>query len=370
MLENNLASRIIEFERNIWDHTKDPFQLKFDAPRIISKEIYDELILLGNYMIENSDDDIVIKISEGIHRKGIEYFEILLQFAGLTRSKIRTDIQSIAQNLEIPLKIPSSYKNFPKSSTAWPLASKYLLMKLKPTLIALNCNNPNTVINAINNATWPGWIRQERAKRSGHEAEGRLARILYEIGIPFEPKEKVSNPLCRDVQIFGESFDIIVPNSHNPCICVKATVHTSNIGQYGESKDHLEMETAKKILDRNYSPEERPILLALIDGIGFNSNRAGLEGVLIKSDEFCQFSTIWKPIIIANYILNLTFDFQLYLPNDMRKKFTNFLNKYNFPKDNLLHSRPSPDMKQVVAGKGIFIVNEERNIRKQQTLNL
>ena len=45
--------------------------------------------------------------------------------------------------------------------------------------------------------------------------------------------------------------------------------------------------------------DDRPVLLALIDGVGFNSNRAGLDGVLTNADEFCQFSTLWKAVLIA-----------------------------------------------------------------------
>ncbi len=36
-----------------------------------------------------------------------------------------------------------------------------------------------------------------------------------------------------------------------------------------------------------------------IDGVGMESNRAGLDGVLQTADEFCQFDTIWKAIVLA-----------------------------------------------------------------------
>ena len=39
--------------------------------------------------------------------------------------------------------------------------------------------------------------------------------------------------------------------------------------------------------------------MALVDGVGLESNRDGLDGVLSKSDEFCQFRTIWKVAVVA-----------------------------------------------------------------------
>jgi hypothetical protein len=44
---------------------------------------------------------------------------------------------------------------------------------------------------------------------------------------------------------------------------------------------------------------ERVTLLAFIDGVGFESNTAGLTGVLANAHEFCQFRTIWKAAVIA-----------------------------------------------------------------------
>lgn len=94
------------------------------------------------------------------------------------------------------------------------------------------------------------------------------------------------------------SFDIVVPNIENPTVCIKSTVHTSNIGQYGESKDHLEVAEARRMIDA-LPIASRPTLVGFIDGIGFESNSAGLNGVLEKADEFCQFKTIWKLAVIS-----------------------------------------------------------------------
>jgi len=56
---------------------------------------------------------------------------------------------------------------------------------------------------------------------------------------------------------------------------------------------------------------DKPALLAFIDGVGFESNRAGLDGVLEKSDEFCQFKTIWKAIMMSAATLDRRFEFSL-----------------------------------------------------------
>jgi len=211
---DNLRKKLDEFEKFIWNHVEDPFQIKFDEARIVSEEIKNDLISLATDVDERNDEEIITGIKRGVQKFGIDYFEIILQFSGLTRSKIITDLKSIATSPEINIDVPSSYKYLPNSSV-WDLSLKYLLKRFKKILIAIDSGTESgakNIIRAINEATWPGWIRQERAKRSGHEAEGRLARILYELNLPFEPIEKAQNPLCRDVQIGEESFDIVIPS--------------------------------------------------------------------------------------------------------------------------------------------------------------
>lgn len=204
------------------------------------------------------------------------------------------------------VRVPSSYSGLP-NSPAWRFAGPYLARKLQAVFQGFSGPNfasdvaPPTyqaTFEAINQATYPGFIRQERAKRQGHEAEARLANLLAACGIAFEPKEKADNPLCRDATLHGVSFDIVIPSVAKPLVCFKATVHTANIGQYGESKDHLEVAEAVEVLHREFG-QQRPLLMALIDGIGFQSNSAGLNGVLEKADEFCQFRTLWKAVVVA-----------------------------------------------------------------------
>lgn len=350
-----LHRRLQEFERKIWDHTKDPFQISFDEPSKLNERIVEAMTRLSHILAKETDETILIKqIRQDIKEIGITYFEKLLQFSGLTRSKILTDLRSIAAAGSIKVKIPSSYARLPYSN-AWEFAGRYLLRRIKPVLSAvIDVRNPAKVLGAINYATWSGWIRQERAKRSGHEAEGRLARVFKEIGIPFVPIGKADNPLSGDIQLYGVSFDLIVPNTSNPRLCVKATVHTAAIGQYGESKDHLEVYEAKRMLDEKFAKDDRPVLLAFADGIGFRSNRAGLEGVLTKADEFCQFRTIWKAVVIAESKLGGIPDLKLFLPISIFKEFEEFLGRYNWDRSRLLSKPPSTNA--VVAGEGIFEV--------------
>lgn len=355
MNEDVLSHRLEEFHRHVWNHAEDPFQLQFDEARVIDSEIESALIALAKFASTHRDEEIIQEIKNCIGRLGIEFFEVILQFCGLTRTKIITDLKSMT--IDSSKRIPSSYKSLP-SSNVWPLAGRYIIKKIKPILVAINSGNSANIIRALNYATWPGWIRQERAKRSGHEAEGRLARALSEVGIPFEPKEKAKNPLCKDVDIYGESFDIVIPSVDNPQICIKSTVHTANIGQYGESKDYLEIASAKAILEENFKESERPILLALIDGLGFYSNKEGLEGILKKSDEFCQFSTLWKVIIIANSKLDEPLDICIYLLDEDPTEFTDFFSKYNFSPDRILSERPIGNVEQIEIGRSIIVIKD------------
>jgi hypothetical protein len=183
-------------------------------------------------------------------------------------------------------------------------------------------------LEALNLATHSSFVRQERAKRMGHEGEARLARALQRRGIAFEPPAKAENPLSGDVKLNGVSFDVVVPGVQSPEVCVKSTVHTANIGQYGQSKDFLEIQVARKMLDAEYPEARRPILLALVDGVGFRSNAAGLDGVLVEADEFCQFKTLWKALVVC--CRRLEKPLHLLLSADEQSRQRGFLARYAF----------------------------------------
>lgn len=297
MPSEKLAARRAEFVENRWNHTEDAFQMQFDRPEPLS----DVEVAALTQVIEAidrgaTDAELSSLVRRLVTKNACDLMATFLQIVGSTRNKIVTDLKAMTSASK--LKIPSKHSLLAADDRVWALAGPYLAARLRAVLGPLSGDPVEGALEALNNATYPGWIRQERAKRQGHEAERRLASLLLACGIAFEPKEKASNPMCADAQINGVSFDIVVPNVRSPRVCVKSTVHTANIGQYGESKDHLEVDEAVAMIKAS-SFKPKPVLLVLIDGIGFNSNRDGLDGVLEKSDEFCQFKTIWKAVVIA-----------------------------------------------------------------------
>lgn len=287
-----------EFFEHVWDHANDPFQQKFDEPEDIPEGHVDGLRQIHLTIVsETGGEAIDASVNDQVVALGLPFLQTLLQITGLTRNKILSDLRAAS----IEAKAPSKWVTLPRSA-CWPYALKYLRRPLLRVLKPLDGVDVN-IVSSLNAATYPGFIRQERAKRQGHEAEARLAAVFHSLGIPFVPEAKVINPLCRDIQIHGVSFDLVVPSKSAPGLVVKSTVHTSNIGQYGESKDSLEITEAVSMLEQQYSPATRPLLLAAIDGIGFRSNAAGLNGVLEGADEFCQFRTLWKAAVIGAHVV-------------------------------------------------------------------
>lgn len=167
------------------------------------------------------------------------------------------------------------------------------------------------------------------------------------MGIPFEPRLKAEQEIAADVQVGRESFDLVFPDPGAARACVISTVHTANIGQYGESKDAGDIAVAKEALDELPT---HPLLIGLADGLGFRSNRAGLEGVLRTADEFCQFRTMWKAVVIGAAVTGTT-SLALWLPDPER--FETFFRRYGEAID-LLLERPDQG---VEAGDGLFVVD-------------
>lgn len=163
-------------------------------------------------------------------------------------------------------------------------------------------------------------------KLSGHAAEYRLAVLFASLGLPFAPKEKAENPLCRDAQVDGMSFDLVAPGLDRPRLLVMSTMHTANIGQYGQSKTSGDTSKARRWIDETYDGKHKPTLLAFADGIGFRSNRQDLDGVLTHADEFCQFKTIWKAVVIAARLLD--HPLQIALPVETMQEFSLFIDRW------------------------------------------
>ena len=343
-----LQQRRDEFEAHIWNHAVDPFQVAFDhCPQLSNLEHATLRSVLEQLTAEATGEEIADGIRAQMNENPDSIY-ILMRLVGLTRNKIIQDLRAAAAGSD--LRIPSSADKLNRSTAVWRLAGPYLAQRLKTVLLPLtkcDLGSQAQALEAMSQATWPGWIRQERAKRQGHEAEHRLATVFFDLGIPFEPKEKVRNPLCRDAQIEAVSFDLVSPGVARPLLCFKATVHTANIGQYGESKDALEVEEANRVLNEL---DPRPTLVALIDGVGFRSNRAGLDGILETADEFCQFSTLWKAVVV--YASRSERIVTLYLPDPAAH--TAFLNRHG--EAVRLQSNPFRTQASVEVGEAVLAI--------------
>lgn len=96
--------------------------------------------------------------------------------------------------------------------------------------------------------------------------------------------------------------------------------------------------------------EDRPIVMALIDGVGFKFAKSSLRGVLDASDEFCQFNTLWKAIVVASYLMSDD-GLKIFLTDEDFEKYDTFLNEYGYDEAKRLHSSPK---KGVKIGNAIF----------------
>ena len=292
-----LDERRQEFADFIWNHSVDEFQVTFDTCTPLSKA---ELLWFSGFLTRKnlSNRELLAKAIDASLRASPEFAERLLQLVGLTRNKILQDVKAGSRVKKEKVPTSSTEALF-RSDVGRPIAAGRLAERVAKVFGTFKTDVPEEALESLNQATWPGFIRQERAKRSGHEAERRLAALLLQCGLPFEPHEKANNPLCPDANIDGVSYDLVSPSIANPLLRVKSTVHSANIGQYGESKDDLEISAAVASILKSPHANETT-LMALVDGVGLESNRAGLDGVLSKSNEFCQFRTIWKfPVVAA-----------------------------------------------------------------------
>ncbi len=294
---DRLAARQLEFRSHVWNHSVDLFQVEFDTrPKLDAGELRCLERIVDSLRSGATEAELVATLRK-LFESDPQSIYVLMQAVGLTRNKIVSDLKGALAGTSA--SVPGKAHLIVKRPDVWKLAGPYLASRLRTVLTPLIPAHGQALagaLEALNQATWPGWIRQERAKRQGHAAEGRLAVMLASLDLPFEPAAKADNPMCPDATVDGVSFDIVVPSAAAPGMCVKATVHTANIGQYGESKDHLEISEAREVLNRRSSPA---VLVAFIDGVGFFSNRAGLDGVLTLADEFCQFKTLWKAAVVA-----------------------------------------------------------------------
>ncbi len=317
-----IAERRQEFRDFVWNHAVDAFQAKFDlCASLTDEETAPLLALLSRRNLHDANKlaksiGTQIPLHPGLLRK-------LLQIVGLTRNKVIQDIKAYARNNNLNISLSNPEALF-RDRTGVTLGSEYLARQLIRVFSHTADNISVPLLEALNQATWPGYIRQERAKRMGHEAEYRLACLLRDCGLPFAPEAKAENPLCRDLQISGMSYDLVAPSAERALLRVVATIHTANIGQYGESKDDLEIRKALAAIKSEGL--NGVVLLAFIDGVGFESNRAGLTGVLANAHEFCQFRTIWKAGVIAASLSKRRAT--VALPKAQHDRFSKFCGRY------------------------------------------
>ncbi|PTM39807.1 hypothetical protein C8D03_1312 [Bosea sp. 124] len=347
----NLLDNIAEFRAFVWDHSLDAFQAQFDERRFLNDHETSSLVKIARASMSEPEKFGIILKSSIYDDAAI--LSLVLQICGLTRNKILQDLKASADLNKNGIQIPGKYSALP-NSRAWPAASSYIASRMRKVFHSFADQSDDALgsaIESLNQATWPGYIRQERAKRSGHEAEYRLATLMFNCNIPFEPKMKAENPLCADAQISGVSFDLVVPSVLKPILVFKSTVHTANIGQYGESKDDLEIKHARAMIESKYS-SQRPILMAFIDGVGFYSNKSGLEGVLTGSDEFCQFRTIWKSAAIA--LTQLRRNFRIYLSEQDMISFEPFLKRRGCIDSVVIKTTADLDGSEIEAGDALI----------------
>jgi hypothetical protein len=296
MTSSEITRRRAEFDAHVWNHADDVFQSSFDLRSPLEIMTLDRLAQLVAAMESGGSDDDLSALLRQQAQSDPDYLLTVLQLVGLTRNKPVTDLKVPLRERGIPT--PANVRNFASKPQVWKLAGTYFAMRLRTVfthLIGLERQSLNTALEALNQSTWPGYIRQERAKRSGGYAEQRFAIVLRSLGIPFAPEGKADNGLTADASIAGESFDIVVPDVRRPKLCVISMLHSSNIGQYGESKAG-DAQRAKHALG---TVPSKPKLAVLADGVGFHSNVAGLTGLLAGADEFFQLATLWKGAVLA-----------------------------------------------------------------------
>lgn len=291
-----VEARLREFQRHVWDHTEDAFQASFDLRAPLPTQDVADLCKLIDLMSDGASDEVLSdQLGAQLKRRPSLIFTVV-QLLGLTREKLRTDVKPALAAAGV--RTPTKVDRFASREDVWGIAGPYLALRLRnvmTNLLGSDSKQIPSALEALNQATWPGYIRQERAKRSGGEAEQRLAILLRKLSLPFAPEAKADNGLTKDANFAGQSFDLIVPNIVEPRLCIISMVHAANIGQYGESKA-TDARDAKQALKKVVDP---PKLGVLADGVGFDSNRAGLEGLLTHADEFFQFETLWKAAVVA-----------------------------------------------------------------------
>ena len=320
-MDDKVASRRSEFDKHVWDHSTDPNQMTFDQAKPLEGYQYIYISQLVTALSNSEDDHALASLlkTQSLARHG--YIVRVAQLIGLTRTKPQTDLKPALKAAGLPAP---ALERFAYNDRVWELAGNYLIPRFRKvftSLVSVDGDELIACLDALNTATWPGYVRQERAKKSGGYAEQGMAIFLNSLGIKFEPRRKIDTGLTADAHVSGESFDLVVPDERTPLLCIISMAHSSNIGQYGESKAN-DVRSAKSAIE---SLVPQPKLGVFADGAGFYSNAAGLNTILSEADEVFQYKTIWKLGVCAAGILGYTT--QLVLPD--AEHHLDFLDRYS-----------------------------------------
>ncbi len=116
----------------------------------------------------------------------------------------------------------------------------------------------------------------------------------------------------------------------------------------------MEVIEARKTLNDHFSRGGAPLLFVLVDGVGFRSNSAGLNGVLESADEFCQFRTLWKVVVVASCVVGIPVT--LRLPEEAIREHREFLGRFKFLSKVTPESGRVPARHRVDAGDGTVLL--------------
>lgn len=121
----SLDSRRREFRDHVWNHSIDPFQLKFDERRPLTEKELSGLREIAKATLTGLDEAKTAVELGKVFRSRPELFTIALQLVGLTRNKILQDLKG-ARTSETKYSVPSSFQRLPPTA-AWNDAGPYQL---------------------------------------------------------------------------------------------------------------------------------------------------------------------------------------------------------------------------------------------------
>jgi hypothetical protein len=160
---SELERRREEFFRYVWDHTTDPFVIGYEARPPLTDTEAEWLQQVYQHCradVENASRSL----KELLESNGADLTALLLQISGLTRNKIISDLKASLGEVAAP----RSYKQLHKFDSG----VRYLVRRLKRVFeplyrsgIESDADSLRGVFEALSQATYPGYIRQERAKR-------------------------------------------------------------------------------------------------------------------------------------------------------------------------------------------------------------